>query len=223
MAKKEPLKNTPGKVRQRSLRTVWKAGITLVVAGSLLVGLAFLKVYLLEELKPRSRYQVQFTDIVCAPPHGLDRATFLTEVQYVSAFPSEFSAIDPELPGRLQAAFQSHPLVAKIDEVAVEPGGRIEVRIKYRTPLLAVAIRSGGMRAVDESGMLLPLAAVTAGLPLLASPLAEPSVAAGQLWKDDTLTRAVELVMIHHPKSLEWSTDGWRLTMSDGRVLAIKR
>ena len=62
---------------------------------------------------------------------------------------------------------------------------------------------------------------------ILPSPM-EPVLAAERIaattpsaWADDTVRRAVELVRAYHPRRLEKTPAGWRLTGADGKTLTV--
>jgi hypothetical protein len=196
--------------------------LTLAAAAGLVWGVARLGDEARRGIGPRDRYAVRFAEIECEPPPGLDRPTFLSEVRYNSNFPASFQSLDPDLTSKLTAAFSTHPWVASVDLVLVEPNGAVRVKLKYRTPFLAVRTVDG-TRVVDGSAVLLPLAADPTGLPELVTPVSVPGISAGQIWTNDTVKRAVELVGTHRPRTLEKTASGWRLTMADGKTLVVER
>ncbi len=170
---------------------------------------------------PRDRYAVRFADLACDPPPGLTRDTFLAEVRYVSNAPETVQSLDPELPAKLAAAFAAHPWVAACDGVTVSPDGEVRVRLRYRSPVLAVAVVGDGVRVVDGDGVLLPVGTPADGLPLLATPVPAPGSPAGQVWGDASVRRAVRLAEAHRPRRLERTPAGWRLTAADGKTLTV--
>src|SRR5207249_8025506 len=131
---------------------------------------------------------VPFGDIECEPPEGLDRATFLGQVQYEARVPERLNVLDEELPRQLREAFARHPWVEAVDDVALEPPRRIRVRLTYRTPVLAVRW-DGALRAVDGQGVLLPKTAATHGLPVYAAEPQPPKGPAGTRWGDPNVER----------------------------------
>lgn len=197
--------------------------LTLAAAAGVVWGVVLLGDSARRGIGPRDRYAVRFADIDCNPPAGLDRASFLSEVRYTTKFPETFQSLDPELTPRLTAAFTAHPWVAGVEGITVDAEGKVTVNLKHRVPFLAVKLTDGDRRAVDTAGVLLPRAASTAGLPELATPLPPPTCDAGQRWPDATVTRAVDLVATHHPRKLEKTPQGWRLTMPDGKTLVVER
>jgi hypothetical protein len=195
---------------------------TLAAVAGLVWGVSRLGDEARRGIGPRDRYSVRFAEIDCEPPPGLDRSTFLSEVRYCSNFPEIYQALDPELTAKLTAAFAAHPWVATVDAVRVGPTGTVQVKLKHRKPALAVRTESS-TRVVDNTGVLLPAATDSNGLPELTTPVAAPTVSAGQVWVDNSVKRAVELVDTHHPMKLERTATGWRLTMSDGKTLVLDR
>jgi len=199
--------------------------LTLAAAAGAVWGIKTLGDSAQRGIADRERYSVLFSDIACDAPPGHTRESFLSEVSYHSQFPRRFQSIDPDLPSNLSAAFAAHPWVAAVEQVSVEPENRIRVRLRFRVPALAVRIAgtTDQIRAVDSNAVLLPLRAAEEGLPRLLSPVLAPTTPSGQKWVDDSVIRAVELVDAHHPISLEKTRQGWRLTMADGRVLAVEK
>jgi hypothetical protein len=219
---KKPKPTAPGSSR-RLARRVLAALLTLAAVGGLVWGVSRLGDEARRGIGPRDRYAVRFADIECDPPPGLDRAGFLAEVRYVSNFPESFQSLDPDLAPKLSAAFAAHPWVAGVDAVSADADGTVRVKVRHRTPALAVNLAGGGVRVVDGACVLLPREADRAGLPELVTPVPPPASAAGQVWADDTVRRAVQLVAAHRPRKLEKLATGWRLTMPDGKTLAIEK
>lgn len=221
--KKAPTKAAAtGKASRGTFRRVIAVGMTLIAAAGLIWGVSRLGDLARNAVSNRDRYRVQFAAIDCGPPAGLDRRTFLAEVRYCSAFPEQFQLLDPDLTRKLSAAFASHPWVATVERVSVEPGGSVRVALAYRTPALAVRT-ADGLRVVDASGVLLPLAADPRGLPELATPVPSPGVSAGQVWADDVVQRAVQLVELYRPRTLAKAGAAWRLTLADGKAVMLER
>jgi hypothetical protein len=220
MPRKSKKSNRPT-AGSRSLRPVLAMLLTLGAVAGLLFGLGWVGDHARKGLGPHDRYRVRFADVECDTPPGCDRPTFLSEVRYVSDVPDTFQLLDPELTPKLSAAFAAHPWVEAVDGVDVEPPARVRVRVRFRTPALVVRLESGGVRLVDENGVLLPVSEAPLGLAELATAVRDPQSQAGKLWPDDTVKRAVELVRSYHPRRLEKTSSGWRLTGPDGKVLTI--
>jgi hypothetical protein len=200
-----------------------KALLTLVAATSMVAGIVWLGDLSRQRLSSRERYLIHFADIDCNPPPGTDRESFLAEVRYVAKCPESFQIVDPEFAHRLTAAFSQHPWVAAVERVSADPSGKVRVNLKHRTPALGVPLTNGQRRVVDATGVLLPLGADVRGLPELITPLSPPTTAAGQVWADPTLRRALDLLAAHHPRAMEKTTHGWRLMMADGKVFVVEQ
>jgi hypothetical protein len=221
--KKLKTESSEDKIRSRRLLRVFGIVLfTLAFVAALVWGIARLGDGARRSLGPRDRYSVRFAEIECEQPPGLDHSTFLSEVRYCSGFPEIFQSLDPNLSPKLSKAFASHPWVANVETVHVAADGKVGVKLKYRTPLLAVRT-VGETRVVDSAGVLLPISTSSAGLPELITPVPSPAVSAGQLWADANVVRACELVETHHPVKLGKTTTGWRLTMADGKTLVLVR
>lgn len=214
-------KPKPPPPRRRSFRAVLAVLITLGVAVGVLIGLGVVGDEARGRLGPRDRYRVPFADIECHSPPGSDRPTFLSEVRYVSGAPDTLQLLDPDLRSQLAAAFAAHPWVETVDGVDVEPPARVRVRLRFRSPVLAVNVGHGGVRLVDANGVLLPVGTMPPELCELAALVSPPAVPAGQVWADDTVRRAVELVKAYQPRRLEKNRGGWKLTGRDGTVLNV--
>lgn len=211
----------PAGASGRVARPLLATALTLAAAAALLAGLAWLGDAALRRLGPRDRYRAHFADILCETPPGLDRPAFLAEVRYAGQFPETFNALDPAHTARLTAAFAAHPWVEAVGGVAVEPAAVVRVRLTFRKPFLAVRLADVTVRTVDAAGVLLPVSDAPPGLAELDDPVPEPATPAGQVWADETVKRAVELVKAYHPRRLNKTPQGWRLTRSDGTVLAV--
>jgi hypothetical protein len=220
---KKPGKTPPPVGSGRLLRRGLIVLLTLAVAVAAVWGVARLGDAARRNLGPRDRYAVRFADLACDAPPGLDRPAFLAEVRYASGFPETFQSLDPDLSAKLAAAFAAHPWVLACDGASVENDGSVRVKVKFRTPALAVTVTGGGVRVVDPAGILLPASAVPNGLPELVTAVPSPTVSAGTTWTDPVVTRAVELVAIHRPRRLEKADAGWKLTTADGRTLVVGR
>jgi cell division septal protein FtsQ len=166
------------------------------------------------------RYAVPFAAVEFDPPPGTDPDTFRAEVRYAGQPPDPVHPLDPADRGRLAAAFAAHPWV-EAAEVVADPPAAVRVRLRFRTPVLAVRQTDGPVRLVDGEGVLLPAAPAPAGVAELTTPVSPPAAAAGRVWDDETVRRAVELVKAYRPAKLEKGPKGWRLTLPDGKVLAV--
>jgi hypothetical protein len=216
-------RSNQGPVGKGLTRRVLVGVITLAAIAALVLGLRHLGEVARREIARNDRYSTPFSDVECNVPPGYERASFLSEVSYHSQFPSRFQSIDPDLVPKLSAAFAAHPWVASVEGVSIEPENRIRVALRFREPALAVrTVGAEPVRVVDTRGVLLPLRTDDANLPKLLTPVPAPQVPSGMPWPDETVKRAVELIDAHHPVTLEKTALGWRLTMKDGRVLAVE-
>jgi hypothetical protein len=186
-----------------------------------LLGVQFLGDKALRGLGPRDRYRVRFADVQCDPPPNTDRATFLAEVRYAAGFPETFNALDDADRDKLATAFAAHPWVERVEDVSVEPPLTVRVKLTFRTPLMSVPVVGGGTRVVDRNGVLLPETNTPSGVAELVNRVPAPVLPAGQMWADDTVLRAVDLVKTYKPIRLEKTPTGWRLTQPDGKALHV--
>lgn len=212
---------TPPPTRHRIPRLATVVLFTLAAACGVVLVIGWLGDLARQHLGPRDRYRVQFSEIECEPPPGMDRATFLSEVRYVSNFPPSFQLLDPELELRLSSAFAAHPWVESVEGADVSPPGRARLRLRFRTPVLAAQVHSGGVRLVDGNGVLLPVTDHAPELPELTTVVHDPETAAGKVWANAAVLRAIELVKTYHPRRIEKTPGGWKLTGTDGKVLSV--
>jgi hypothetical protein len=161
----------------------------VICVAALLGGLIWLGEWARRQIHDQERYQAALADIECATPEGMERGTFLEQVQYDSQLPATVNVLDDDLPKRLASAFAKHPWVQKVDEVQVTPPRQITVRLRFRTPVLAVRW-DGELRAVDGDGVLLPKNAPTRDLPVYDGVPQRPRGPAGTHWGDTDLERA---------------------------------
>ena len=202
-------------------RRVVAAVLTLAVAGGVVAAVRWAGDEATRRIADNNRYVVPLAEIAFDLPPGLDRDTFLTEVRYAGSPPDPVRPLDPDQRGRLAGAFSAHPWVEAVDAVEVEPPTAVRVRLRFRTPVLAVRDNDGTVRLVDGPGVLLPTAPTPAGVAELVAPVRPPMTAAGRVWEDETVRRAVELVKVYRPAKLEKTAAGWRLTLPDGKVLSV--
>src|SRR5262245_42491859 len=129
-----------------------------VVAGVVALGRAAH-----DDLRKHERYALTFDEVHCEPPPGMGREEFLREVQYEAELPDRLDRFDASLGPRLRGAIERHPWVETVERVEVPAAGPVRVELTFRTPVLAVPA-SGGVRALDRDGVLLPRAADASGL-----------------------------------------------------------
>jgi hypothetical protein len=197
--------------------------VTLAVVAGLLYGLGRLGDEARRRVGPRDRYLVRFADIECDAPPGLDQSAFLAEVRYVGKLPETFNVLDEEATDRLTAGFAAHPWVKAVEGVDLEPPTRVRVRLRFRVPVLAIQLLPDNVTVlVAEDCVALPTSPVPPGVTGFAGRWhAQPQV--GQVWDEEYVKRAVELAVTYHPKRVDLTLNGWRLTMPDGKVLVIGR
>ena len=73
----------------------------------------------------------------------------------------------------------------------------------------------------DRTGVLLPPGPLAESVPRLIGMVPGPTRPAGEVWTDPTIRRAAELAELHHPRTIEKTATGWRLTQPDGRVYVV--
>jgi len=207
----------------RIARRLIVATLTLTVVAGLVWGIARLGDAARFGISTRDRYSVRFAEIECDSPPRLDRAAFLSEVRYVANLPDTFQSLDPELNAKLTRAFGAHPWVAGVEDVSVDAVGTVRVKLRFRVPVLVVRTENGAVRVVDAGSVLLPPEASTESVAELATPVVTPLPLAGQPWAAPDVKRALELVESHHPRRLEKTPQGWRLTTADGKTLVVER
>jgi hypothetical protein len=190
------------------------AGAALV-AGALLVGRLAERA-----LKGRGRSVLAFADVACEPPPGLSREEFLGEVQYLSGLPDELDLLAADLAPRLARAFAGHPWVASVERVR-KGGGSVQVELAYRTPVLAVPLPGRGtLRVVDGQGVLLPVLAQTARLPVLKARVAPPAGRPGRAWGDARVASAAKVCAALGPHLAALGLEGCKVEEGpDGLLL----
>jgi hypothetical protein len=157
--------------------------------GLVFVGLQRLGQATRDGVRHLDRYTAEFADLDCTPPPGGSRDDFLAEVQYLAGLPDRLRLLNDDLAPRLAEAFARHPWVEQVERVSVVPPGRVQVRLVYRRPVLAVRWQ-GRLWAVDRHGVLLPATADTEGLPVFAGDAAAPAGPAGTPWGDAAVAAA---------------------------------
>ena len=161
-------------------KVVLRLLLPMFAAAGVLLAVAILGRWAREGM--RDDYKVPFASIHCFPSPGAEQKDLLTEVQYLAGFPDQIRLLDDGLVDRLREAFGEHPWVASVDSVNIK-SRRIEVRLRYRHPVLAVPF-DGQLRAVDETGVLLPATASTRGLAVYSGKAPAPAGPAGTRWGD---------------------------------------
>lgn len=174
----------------------------------------------------RDRYQTPVADIRVEPPPGTDRVAFLSEVRHLGRLPATVSAVDPQTPATLAAAFARHPWVERVESISVAADRSITAKLIHRLPTLAVRVTLDlDLRVVDRTGVLLPPGTPSTGLPELRPPVPASTAKPGERWADDTVTRAAALADEHRARKLtriEKSPTGWRLLPESGPALVVR-
>jgi hypothetical protein len=163
----------------------WAVPLGALAAGLVLLftGVVALGRYTRDHVRDWDRYQTPFADVRCPAPPAQSAADFLAEVQYLSNLPDRLNVLDDQLGPRLAAAFARHPWVEEVERVEIAAPRRVQVRLVFRVPVLAVP-GEGPARAVDRHGVLLPPAADVTGLPVYRGHLQVPAAATGEVWGD---------------------------------------
>jgi hypothetical protein len=200
-----------------------KVLLTSAVAAALIGGVVWFGTRAGEEVAADPRFSARFADIDCPAPPGRSRETFLSEVRYLGKAPETIQSVDPALGERLAAMFRRHPWVDTVDGVDVSADRAVRVRLTFRVPVLLVRVPGGtpAERLVDAAGVLLPPAPLPAGVAVLANEMPPPSVEAGKVWDDPTVTRAATLARDFQAVRVEKTDRGWRVTQANGRVLSV--
>jgi hypothetical protein len=153
--------------------------IAVLASSAVVFSLVWVGHFARRWLDQRQHYTVNFVDLQCVSPPGMDGAAFLAEVQYCGTLPDQVNLLEPGLVNRLQAAFSLHPWVERVEGIVLRGPNGPEVRLVFRTPALAV-----GDRVVDRHGVLLPTGTPTEGLPVYPKRVPPPKGRAGTPWGD---------------------------------------
>jgi hypothetical protein len=199
--------------------------VALFAGGGLVAAVAWFGSRAGEKVADHPRYTVRFADIRCDAPRGSTREAFLDEVRYAANAPETVQSVGPGLADRLAPLFRRHPWVEDVEGVDVTPDREIRVRLRFRVPVLLVRVTGGAPaeRLVDATGVLLPPAPAPDGVAVLANERPPPAAAAGRVWDDPTVKRAVELARAFRAVRVEQTETDWRVTRTDGKVLRVSR
>jgi hypothetical protein len=156
-------------------------------------------------LERHGHFVIALADIQCSAPSGLDRPTFLAEVQYLGGLPDRFSAVDPTMELQIATAFAAHPWVEQVESVSLRAPEGPRVNLLFRVPVLAV-----NGRAIDGHGVLLPITAPVSDLIVLSGTAAPPKNPAGAPWGDPTVESVARIAGLLAPFQ-----DRLRLTHAD--------
>jgi cell division septal protein FtsQ len=184
--------------KSRSEKTSWfrrwpfRATLSLVLVALFLGGIIWIGHRGLEQLQGRDRYLLDFRDIECEPPVGMDKREFLDEVLFESRLPKRLNLLDADLPQHLREGFLKHPWVERV-EVDIKPPKQIIVILTHRTPVLAVKV-GAKVFAVDANGVLLRPNAPTLSLPIYDGDAKPPQGPAGTRWGDPNVEAAARML-----------------------------
>src|SRR5262245_60875772 len=128
---------------RRARRWLLQSLMTLCLGGGLLAAIILLGRWGLESLRGKVRYAVTIADVECQAPPGLSRAEFLEEVRYLAQMPERIDLLEAGLANQLTRAFAQHPWVDKVESLEVEPSRKIQARLSFRRPVLAVRTAEG--------------------------------------------------------------------------------
>jgi hypothetical protein len=182
-----------------------RAGLAALGAAALLGALIYGGRLMRDTLRSAGRYQFAFNQIECPTPAGVSREVFLGEVRYYGEFPESVSLLDDNLRERLAEAFRQHVWVERVDGVDIYPDRRIQVRLTFREPVLAVAYGDRGLdvRAVDRVGTVLPRTNEVLLLPILRGQTEPPQNGIGRPWGNprvENTARIAESLKPHQGK-----------------------
>jgi hypothetical protein len=191
-------------------------GLPLLVGAALLVGLLVCGALLREQLRQEGVSSIDFTDIECDPPPGVERQDLLLEARYLAEVPARISLLEPGANETIARALATHPWVAEVKRVEQVPPGRVRVRLVYRVAVLAVAKPP---LTVDRHGVLLPQAARREGLPVLHARVAPPRGGPGAAWGDATVKAAAAVAGLLHPHTQALKLAGCRVEVEAGDLV----
>jgi hypothetical protein len=171
-----------------------RAVIAVAVASALVIGLSWAGGRARDWLVGRGHYTVSLAEVACSVPPGLERNSFLAEVQYLGTLPDQLSTLDPAVTLRLAAAFALHPWVERVNAVRLRGPEGPRVDLVLRTP----ALTAGG-RVLDGRGVLLPDGAPSEGLIKWEGECPPPRGPAGAPCGDATLEAAARTAAALQP------------------------
>jgi hypothetical protein len=170
-----PPKSRPDESSRRMRWLLLKGGVLLCLVSAFLGGVIWSGRWGKEQLRGNKQFTVEFADIECDPPAGMDRHKFLDEVLYYASprLSKKIDLLDENLRDHLKEGFARHPWVEKVDDVTIVPAVKVGAE----------------MLAVDGSGVALPKNAPTDGLPIYVGDAKAPR-AIGQRWGDPNVEAA---------------------------------
>jgi hypothetical protein len=187
-------------------------------------------------LHDRAGYTVAFDEIDCEPPQEMSRGAFLGEVRHLSRQAETLHLLDEGATTRLARAFAAHPWVESVRRVQIVRLDRrdagLRVELTYRQPVLAVWLPNDkaahgvnalmSARAVDRQGVLLPVSAVHARLPVLMADVSAPVGSVGSRWGDRRVSAAAAAVAFLKPHLTRLHLDDCDIEVVRGEVVFRK-
>ncbi len=154
-------------------------------------------------------YGVDPTLIEITTPPGFVRSDII-ETVYQDTAMEGLSLLDHQATTKIASAFSTHPWIRRVLSVRQLPGGAVDVRVDYRTPvaMVRVAMRdsktdSVGFFPIDGDGVLLPPAdfssAETSSFIHIEIPDAYPTGGAGSAFGDIQVEAAAQLAALIAP------------------------
>src|SRR5436305_750094 len=95
-----PSPSPPSKGEERMRRWIVQGLLPALGAGLLLLAVIVGGQWARQGLHGQERYELSFAAVECAPPPGLTREEFLTEVQYLSGLPDRLDVLAADTPPR---------------------------------------------------------------------------------------------------------------------------
>jgi hypothetical protein len=180
-------------------RPWWLAGLALI-CGAVLLAPRLAKS--LPDVGNRAEYQLQTAEIrVNEIPQWVPK-DLVTQVVNQSRLGAQRSVLEEGLTKEIAIAFQKHPWVEKVVQVAKHVPARIDVELIFRRPVAMVEVPTG-LLPVDGSGVLLPPTEFTPEdarrYPLISQPKTSPRGAVGTNWGDPQVVAAAKLAAVLLP------------------------
>ncbi len=200
----------------RMLTGLWRP-IPLLMAAVALTALMFWPeiVRHLPDLRSRQEYQLAWADITVPPPGRWVPSDLIAQVQRKSGLPDPLPVLDDGLVEKLSIDFANHPWVAEVMSVSKDGPQSVRVQMRYRTPVLMVRTKRGGLYPVDREGILLPpsdfKAADAERFPIATQVRSLPVGPAGTPWGDEAVVGAARLavaIIDDQDRSPAWETFG---------------
>jgi hypothetical protein len=173
----------------------------LSILGFFLLAAAVIHHVTRTQVQEWERFTIPFAELDCPAPPGQDQAEFLAEVRTQADLPDRLHTLDSSLILRLGRAFEQHPAVERVEQLAAYPGGHIRVLLEFRQPVLEVLLTDAARARlgkqdkgetswlVDRHGVLLKWRGNVEVWPLLFA-TTPPAAAPGQPWGDAAVEAA---------------------------------